>query len=192
MKSDWQKGIEILKKGGVVVLPTDTLYGIIGSAFSKKVVERIYQIKGRSEGKPFIVLVTSYKDLEKFGIKINKEQLEFFKKIWPGQVSAILPCKNKKFEYIHQGLNSIAFRMISPRNENLYNLIKKVGPIVAPSVNPEGEKPAETIAGAKEYFGDKVDLYINVGTRKSPPSTLVRIVDDKIEILREGVKKIRL
>ena len=209
MKSDWQKGIEILKKGGVVVLPTDTLYGIIGSAFSKKAVERIYQIKGRSEGKPFIVLITSYKDLEKFGVKVNKEQLKFLEKVWPGQVSVILPCQNKKFEYIHQGLNSIAFRMISPRNKNLFNLIKKVGPIVAPSVNPEGENPAETIAGAKEYFypvrnregsqrvsvsngvGDKVDLYINVGPRKSAPSTLVRMVDDKIEILREGAKKIK-
>ena len=195
MKNNWQKvypavwlrGIEILKKEGVVILPTDTLYGIVASVFSKKAVERIYDIKGRKEDKPFIILISSLNDLKIFGID-NLPLPSVFKP----KVSVILDCKNKKWQYIHRGKNSIAFRMISSKNKNLFNLIKKVGPIVAPSANPEGERPAETIKEAEGYFGDKIDLYINVGTKKSSPSTLVRMADGKIEILRQGANKIKL
>lgn len=204
MKKDWLKAEKILKSDGVVILPTDTLYGIVSSVMSKKAVERIYDLKRRKENKPFIVLINSYKQLEIFGIIINEVQTKTLKKFWPGKVSVILNCKNKKWQYIHRGLNSIAFRMIGKRNKNLYNLIKKVGPIVAPSANPEGQKPAETITEAKAYFsphrqgpwgspkqGIGPDLYINGGVRKSAPSTLIRMVDGKIEVLRQGAKKIK-
>jgi len=205
MKNDWQKGIEVSKKGGVVVLPTDTLYGIVASAMSKKAVERIYEVKGRKENKPFIVVINSYKQLEIFGIKISKERAKIFSKFWPGKVSVILPCQSNKWGYIHRGTNSIAFRMIGSRNKNLFNFIKKVGPIVAPSANPEGEKPAETIKEAKDYFLHRQDLcihrsclceiqpelYINGGLKKSLPSTLIRFNGKEVEILRQGAKKIK-
>lgn len=190
MENNWQKTEEVLKKDGVVVLPTDTLYGIIGKAQSKKSVERIYGIKGRDENKPFIVLITSLKQIKDFGIKINTKQAKFLEKIWPGKVSVILPCPLAKWEYLHRGEKSIAFRMIGQKNKNLFNLIDKVGPVVAPSVNTQGEKPAENIKEAKNYFKDNVDLYVNVGERKSQPSTLIKFEDDKIIILRQGSVKI--
>jgi len=186
MKSDWKKSIKTLKKDGVVILPTDTLYGILGRAESKKAVERIYEIKGRDENKPFIVLVTSQEQIKNFGIKINTKQAKFLEKIWPGKVSVILPCPLAKWEYIHRGEKSIAFRMIGARNKNLFDLINKVGPLVAPSVNKQGEKPAETIKEAKEYFDDEVDCYINGGKKIGEPSTLIKVKNGKIEILRQG------
>ena len=186
MKSDWQKAIKILKKDGVVVMPTDTLYGLIGRAESKKVMERIYKIKGRSENKPFIMLINSYKDLGLFGVKVDGEQAKFLQKIWPEKVSIILPCKLAKWKYIHRGTESIAFRMISKKNKNLFDLINKVGPLVAPSVNKEGEKPAESIKEAKAYFGNQVDFYLSGGILKSEPSTLIRVKNGKIEVLRQG------
>lgn len=203
MKDTWKKvyptiwgwAKEILNNGGVVILPTDTLYGIVGWALSKKAVERIYEIKGRNENKPFIVLIASYKDLDLFGVKINKNEAKFLKKIWPGKVSVILPCKLSKYKYIHRGTNGIAFRMIGPKNKNLFNLIKKVGPLVAPSANPEGLPPAETIKQAKTYFTPRsdlgVNLYINGGERKFKPSTLIKLENDKFVILRQGEKKIK-
>jgi len=184
MKIDWLKAKKILRKDGVVILPTDTLYGIIGSALSKKAVEKIYKIKGRNKNKPFIILINSYQQLDIFGIKINKEQAKILKKFWPGKVSIILPCRSKKWSYLHRGVESIAFRMIGPRNKNLFNLIEKIGPVVAPSVNLEGQKPAETIGQARKYFESLVDLYINCGTKKSKPSTLISFADGKIKILR--------
>jgi len=195
MQNNWKKAEEILKKEGVAIIPTDTLYGMIGRAESKKVVEKIYEIKGRNENKPFIVLITSYKDLEIFGVKIDKEQAKILKKFWPGKVSVILPCKLAKFKYIHRGVNSIAFRMIGKKNKNLFNLINKVGPLVAPSANPEGLPGAVTIKQAKTYFSPRsdlgVDLYINGGKRKLKPSTLIKLENKKIVILRQGEKKIK-
>ena len=191
MNTNWQKAKEILKKDGVVVIPTDTLYGIVGRALSKEAVEKIYKIKGRKDNKPFIVLIASYKDLEIFGVKINKEQAKFLKKIWPGKVSIILPCKLGKWEYLHRGTESIAFRMIGKKNKNLFNLIRKVGPLVAPSANPENEKPAETIRQAREYFGKNILLYIDIGRRKLKPSTLIKLENDGFVILRQGNVKIK-
>lgn len=170
LKNNWKKAIKILKNDGVGVMPTDTLYGLVGSAFSKKAIERIYKIKNRNKNKKLIVLISSVKDLKKFKIKINKEEAKILEKFWPGKVSIIL--------------NDIAFRY--PNNKALLEILKKTGPLVAPSANIEGNKPAETIKEAKEYFGDKVDFYINGGKRKSEPSTLIKIENGKMEVLRQG------
>lgn len=168
----YKKVIEILKNNGVGVIPTDTLYGLVGSAFSKKSVNRIYKIKNRDKKKKMIVLISSLKDLEKFKIKVSKEQAKIFLKFWPGKVSIIL--------------NNIAFRL--PATKSLIEILKKTGPLVAPSANPEGLKPAENVAQAKEYFGNNVDFYLSRGTLKSKPSTLIKINGKgEIEVLRGNI-----
>lgn len=185
MKLDYIKAEKFLKNDGVVVLPTDTLYGLVGSAFSKQAVEKIYKIKERDKAKPLIVLISKIKDLEKFGIKGD-----FLRAFLP-KVSVLVACKNPKFKYIHRGTGEIAFRLISSKNKNLFSLLDKIGPIVAPSANKESEKPATTISEAKEYFGSKVDYYINNRKMTGEPSTLIRLKDGKIEVLRQGVVKIK-
>ena len=190
MKNNWQKSEDILMRNGVVILPTDTLYGIVGRAESKKAINRIYKIKGRDENKPFIVLITSYKDLKKFDVNIDMAQAKFLKKIWPGQVSAILPCKLVKYNYLHRGVKAIAFRMIGKKNLNLFKLINKVGPLVAPSANRQGEKSVGSITEAEKYFGEEVDLYIDGGMKKSVPSTLIKYENKNWVVLRQGKVKI--
>lgn len=191
MNFDVNKTIKILKQGGIIVAPTDTIYGVLGSALNKKTVERIYKVRGRDEKKPCIVLISSFGQLEKVGIKISKQEKELLIDFWPGKVSVILPCPNSKFKYLHRGKKDLAIRMIGIKNKNLYEVINKVGPLVAPSANPQGLKPAINISEAKKYFGDKVDLYISGGTRISKPSTLVRFKNGDIEILRQGSVKIK-
>lgn len=191
MKPDWQKAIRFLQKDGVVILPTDTLYGLVASVDSKKAIEKIYNIKERDKNKALIVLISSLKDLEKFGIKLKKEEINFLNKIWPGEVSVLLFCKSTKFKHIHRGTNEIAFRMIGDKNKDLFNLLKKVGPIVAPSANKESFAPAETTKEANLYFGNDVDLYINEGKKTGNPSTLVRVKNGEIEVLRQGKVKIK-
>lgn len=174
MNNDWQIAEKILKNDGIGVLPTDTLYGLVCSAFSKKAINRIYKIKNRNKDKKLIVLISSLKDLKKFKIKITKEEAKILGKFWPGKVSIIL--------------GGIAFRY--PKNKALLEILKKTGPLVAPSANIEGGKPAENINEAKKYFGNNVDFYISGGTLKSDPSTLIRIINNKIEVLRQGKVKI--
>ena len=191
MKSNWIKAEKVLRDEGLVVLPTDTLYGLVARVDSKKVIEKIYKIKERDKSKALIVLISSLKDLEKFEIKLSKEEAKILKKFWPGEVSVLLICKTAKWKYIHRGTKEIAFRMIGSKNINLFNLLKKVGPVVAPSANLESFAPAETIKEAQSYFESNVDLYINSGRRKGDPSTLIRIKNSKVEILRQGKVKIK-
>ena len=182
-----KKIIKILQNDGVGILPTDTLYGIVASAYSKKAVERIYKIKGRDENKPFIILISSINDLEKFEIQ-HPYKLEFVRmleKFWPGKVSVILPCS--KYKYLHRGENAIAFRL--PNKKALIALLKKTGPLVAPSANQQGLMPASNIKEAKKYFGDKVNFYVAGGTLKSKPSTLIKInKNGEIQVLRGTLK----
>ena len=188
--NEWNNVTNIVKKGGVVITPTDTLYGILGSALNKKTVERIYKVRGRDKDKPCIVLISSYKYLDKFKVVLKKDLKQFLESVWPGKVSVILPVKSAKWKYLHRGKASIAFRMIGQRNKNLFNLINKVGPLVAPSANPQGQKPALNRREARKYFGKQIDAYICGGTRNSPPSTLIELKDGKWVVLRQGAVKI--
>ncbi|MBP7805265.1 MAG: threonylcarbamoyl-AMP synthase [Candidatus Pacebacteria bacterium] len=175
--------VSILKKGGIGVFPTDTLYGLVGSAGSRRAVERIYAVKKRDTKKPLIVLISKWSDLEAFGIKLTKSQMTYARRVWPGRVSIIFPCPDKKLSYLHRGTGSIAIRF--PRNKVLQLLLRKTGPLVAPSANPESLPPAETVREARDYFGDTADFYYPGGRKKGNPSRLIRLSSDGIpETLR--------
>jgi L-threonylcarbamoyladenylate synthase len=198
-----------LSRGGVGIIPTDTIYGLVGSALNKKTVERIYKLRRRNLRKPMIVLIGSMSDLKKFGVKIGVQEKRILNRIWPNKVSVILPCPSRKFAYLHRGTKSIAFRL--PKPARLHRLLQKTGPLVAPSANWEGEKPARTVSEARKYFGEKVDpvvefpmaakprkstlrrkfhygvdFYVDGGRRVSRPSTLLTIKDGRLKVLREG------
>jgi len=189
MKISDKNLIKILKADGVGVLPSETLYGLMCLALSKKAVERVYKIRKRNPEKPCIILISEIADLKLFGVKLKDFEKKFLKKYWPGAVSVVLDCQKAKFSYLHRGTKTLAFRL--PKYETLQKLISKTGPLLAPSANPEGLVPALTISEAKKYFGDEVDFYVNVGKLNKKPSTLVKIKDDEVEVLRQGSTKIK-
>jgi L-threonylcarbamoyladenylate synthase len=178
-----EKIVKILKEGGIGVLPTDTIYGLVGSALNKKTVERIYKVRKRERKKPFIILISDPQDLKIFGIKLKPFQKNLIKKFWPGPYSLIFDCKSKKFEYLHRGKRSLAFRV--PKPKWLRKLLRKVGPLVAPSANLAGMPYAKTIKEAKKYFNESVDFYLDLGTINKKPSTIVDVRRRKIELLRK-------
>ncbi|MEF8846816.1 MAG: L-threonylcarbamoyladenylate synthase [Candidatus Paceibacterota bacterium] len=180
--------IKSLNNEKVGVLPTDTLYGLVGKAFSKSAVEEVYRLKQRSLDKPTIVLISSRDDLDSFGVELTDEQAQVLDEVWPGKVSVILPCPHDKFFHIHRGKETIAFRRTN--KEDLVEVLQEVGPLVAPSANPEGSTPAHTIEEAKHYFGGEVDFYIDQGELKSKPSTLIRVEGGDVEVIREGAVEI--
>ncbi len=180
--------IDLLKKGNIAVIPTDTIYGIVGSALNAETIERIYQLRKRSSDKPFIILISSIDDLEKFEVNLTEQQKNFLEKNWPNPLSVVLPVTGEQFKYLHRGINSLAFRM--PKDNHLLDLLNRVGPLIAPSANFEGEKLSENITEAKRYFGDKV-FYMDNGEIKSQPSTLISLnKDGSYKILRQGSYKI--
>lgn len=175
------KLIQILQNGGIGVIATDTLYGVVGQALNRRAVERIYTVKKRTPTKPFIILISDLSDLAKFNITLTGFAKNAINNYWPGPVSIILDCPDPDLEYLHRGTNSLAFRM--PANQDLLEFIKKAGPLVAPSANPEGLTPAPTIEDAKNYFGDTVDFYIE-GTVNTKPSKIIKITNSSEEIIR--------
>ncbi len=175
----------ILKHGGLGVIPTDTIYGMVARARDRKAVARLYQLRRETAQKPFIILISSLKDLAAFGVTPNATALAFLKTVWPGKVSVILPCPKASFRYLHLGTKTLAFRM--PKLRRLRALLTQTGPLVAPSANLEGKRPAETIQEARTYFGSHVDLYISGGRRlRGAPSTLVSLLGAQPIVVRQG------
>jgi L-threonylcarbamoyladenylate synthase len=183
-----QNLVGLLKKGKIVVLPTDTLYGIHTPASNKESVEKVYEIRGRAPEKPFIILIGSIEQLKLFNIEVDTEAEKILNKYWPGKVSIILPCPEEKFAYLHRGTKTLAFRL--PNKTDLIDLLKQTGPLITTSVNPEGLEPAKTIEECKKYFGEEIDFYVDEGKLDSLPSTLISISGGKITVLRQGEVKI--
>ena len=184
--------IKVLQEDGVVVMPTDTIYGIVGRAQEEFVVNRIYTIRKRSPSKPCIILIGEIEELEKFSVILTEEQKNKIEEFWfiPSGVeelrptSIILDCPDPSLEYLHRGTNTLAFRLPAP--QALRDLLLKTGPLLAPSANPEAMPPPQNILEAKKYFGDAVDLYIDGGTITNKASKLIKLhKDGTVDILRE-------
>jgi len=176
------KLIKILNENGVAVMPTDTLYGIVGKAQDVSVVNRIYTIRKRSPEKPCIILIGDLSELEKFSITVTDAQKNIIKD-FKDPTSFILDCLDQEFAYLHRGTKTLAFRL--PLNQDLKNLLKQTGPLIAPSANLEGLPPAQNIGEAKKYFGDLVDLYIDGGEIAGKASRVIRLNNDgSVEVLR--------
>ena len=193
--------IDTLSRGKVAVIPTDTTYGIVGLASNEKTVNEIYRLRKRDLDKPFIVLIADRKDLKNFGVSVSPEQEKILDRVWPGlnrsvsvgrtnssdefvlgPTSVILNCTDDKFSYLNRGKKTLAFRL--PAKESLRKLIREVGPLVAPSANPQGHNVAKTISEAKAYFGHNVDIYEDGGTITASPSRLIDITDRTEKVLR--------
>ena len=182
-KNSWRKTALLLKEGAIGVIPTDTIYGICGSALNKKTVERIYSLRKRKPEKPMIVLISSLNDLKKFQIKLTNWQKKILSQIWPAKISVILGCSSNKFKYLHRGMKTLALRI--PGNKELNKILKISGPLVAPSANWEGYQSAMTITEARKYFQDKV-FYYNKGRVVGKPSTLIDLTKKSVKVLRIG------
>lgn len=176
--------IKILQQGGLAVMPTDTVYGIVGRAEDALVVESVYQARQRSPEKPCIILIGDISELEKFSINLTEVQKEKLKEYWPGPVSIILDCANDKFEYLHRGTDTLACRL--PAQEELRKFLLETGPLIAPSANTEGSPVAKNVDEAKKYFRDQVDFYMDGGEIQGNPSRVIRLSKaGEVSIIRE-------
>jgi len=178
-----------LRRGGVGVIPTDTIYGLAGLALNKKTVARIYKLRRRDPKKPFIILISSLKDLRSFGVHLTAKDKRALARLWPNSVSIVLPCSNKKFAYLHRGTGTLAFRY--PKIKWLKELLLTTGPLISTSANFEGEPAAKTTTEAKIYFGEALDFYIDAGKQNGKPSTVVSLRKGKLTVLRQGAVKLK-
>ncbi|MFH0838823.1 MAG: L-threonylcarbamoyladenylate synthase [Candidatus Omnitrophota bacterium] len=173
-----KKAAAVLKKGGIIAFPTETVYGIFANARNKKAVERLYRIKKRPKDKPFAVLINKFSELKKFNVIISPAASKMLKKYWPGPLTAILKTK--------EGV-AMGFRM--PDYKAVLTLLEYTNaPLFASSANTSGEKECVDAEDILKNFKKEIDMIVDAG--KSPlgmPSTVVDFTTIKPKIVREGV-----
>ena len=157
-----EKGAEIIKKGGVVAFPTETVYGLGADALNKEAVKKIFEAKGRPQDNPLIIHVADH-DLSAYAAEIPDKAQELMNKFWPGPLTIIL----KKTDLIPMetsaGLHTVGIRM--PSNETARLLIKAAGcPIAAPSANISGKPSPTNFWRCVEDLDGKVDMIIGDGS----------------------------
>jgi L-threonylcarbamoyladenylate synthase len=174
--------VDFLQKGKTIAYPTDTIYGLGCLATDKKAIAKIYRLKKRTRKNPLLVLISDFKMLRKY-FAVDKKQLVYLHKIWPGKVSVILNKKSALPDDISAGMSSAAVRL--PKSRFLTKMIKELGaPIVSTSLNKSGDKPCERVDNLDQYL--KPDLVIDAGPIQGSPSKLIDLRDVRdIKVLRK-------
>jgi len=183
-----REAVKVLKGGGVVAFPTDTVYGIGAMPFDKKAVKKLYRIKKREKKKPIALLVSSKNAASKFAVKIPSRARKLMAKHWPGALTLVFPKRRSVPDLLTAGLQTIGIRM--PKNDIALKLIQKAGGALAvTSANISGGKPA-TCAG--QIMGMKgIDLVIDGGKCSiGKPSSVVAVSGNNIRVLRKGSLKL--
>lgn len=180
-----KKLVELVADGAVGVLPTDTVYGLACSAANEEAVKRLYSLKYR-EQKPGTIIAASIDQLVEMGVKAR--YLKAVEQFWPNPISVIIPT-GFDLGYLHQGKMSLAIRI--PSDKRLVDLLVQTGPLLTSSANHPGEPEATSIQEAQKYFDESVDFYVDGGDLSGrKPSTVIRIIDDAVEVLRQGAVKV--
>jgi L-threonylcarbamoyladenylate synthase len=168
--------------GAVVLMPTDTIYGLHALALDEQAVERVAEIKGREETKPFIVLAASIDQLNLLGLSADPDTLDALASLWPAPLTAILP--------LHapipasRGALTLAIRI--PALDWLRELVERTGPLVSSSANRSGEPAIETPTLLARDLQDRLDAVVDGGVRDGKPSTIVDLTSAEPHFLREG------
>jgi L-threonylcarbamoyladenylate synthase len=181
------KAAGILKSGGVVAMPTETVYGLAGNAFDGKAVAKIFEVKGRPQFNPLIAHFSDGADVASCAV-LNDKAKALAQKFWPGPLTMILPrAKNCPVsELASAGLETLAVRV--PNHDVARKLIKSCGfPLVAPSANLSGTISPTSPAHVAESLGDKVDMILAAGSSSvGVESTVVDLSEDQVVVLRPG------
>ncbi|MBI4811023.1 MAG: threonylcarbamoyl-AMP synthase [Ignavibacteriales bacterium] len=177
----------VIERGGVILYPTDTIYGLGCDAFKKKAVERIFQIKKRSPQNPALVLAGSNSMVEELVADISDSAANLMKHFWPGPLTIVFRACKGIHPLLVSRTGKIGIR-IPDNNFCLKLLTRCQTPIVSTSANISGEVIMSTFNSLRDVFLEKVDMLVDGGDLKSTlPSTVVDVSEEKLIILREGI-----
>jgi len=173
---------KVLTSGAVVLMPTDTIYGLHVLATNEDAVARVADIKGREETKPFIVLASSIEQLEPLGIIAERDTLDALASIWPAPLTAILPLREPIAA--SRGASTLAVRI--PALEWLRELVTRTGPLVSTSANRSGERAVDDPNFLARDLQERLDAVVDGGLRNGEPSAILDLTSGEPHFLREG------
>ena len=183
---EFQAAITALKRGEVIVFPTETLYGIGADALNTAAVEKAFRLKGRDAANPISVLVADRTMLCTIVDQVPILAEELIAEFWPGPLTLVLPAKNDLSKYLVNASGGVGVRISSA--PIAAQLVRDLGkPITATSANPSGKTPARNIEQARVYFSGAIRVFIDGGELHSNVgSTVAEISGDSVRVIREG------
>jgi len=174
-----------LQRGQLVVIPTDTVYGIAADAFNPDAVRRLLKAKGRGPEMPPPVLVGTASTLDALAVGIPVMGRELVVRHWPGPLTLVCKQQSSLQWDLGDTRGTVAVRM--PDNEIALKLLKRTGPLAVSSANLSGQPAAKNVDEAMEMLGDSVAVYLDQGDAgEGTPSTIVDVTGKDIRILRQG------
>lgn len=177
---------QIIKAGGIVIFPTETVYGIGVNGLNETAIKKLYEVKKRPITKPISLLVNSIEMIEEVAKDIKEIEYDLIKKFLPGPLTIVLKKKENVSNIVTAGFDTVGIRM--PENEIALKLIEYAGvPIATPSANISGKPSGTNLKEIMKDFKDNVDYFIDGGESKiGVASTIVQIIDGNPHILRKG------
>ena len=178
--------VACVRAGGVVVFPTESVYGLGADACSPAAVEKLIAVRGRDPGKPILVLVRDVAMAETLAASFPPLARALARRFWPGPLTLVVPARGGLPEPLTAGTGTIGVRV--PGHADALALVAGVaGPVTAPSANPPGRESPRRLDEARRYFGAAVDAYVDGGELPGSASTVVAVEGDGVRILREGL-----
>jgi len=185
-----ERVVEILKSGGVLVYPTDTIYGLGCDIFNKSAVEKIYKLKGRDRKKPLSIICSDIKEAAKYAI-IQDYAYRLMKKTLPGPYTFVLKARSEIPKTFLPKNRTVGIRI--PKNRICLEIAKKLeNPIITTSLNISGQKVMTSPNELSKELANKIDIIIDVGELPKQPSSIIDLSEDRPEILREGLGDLTL
>ncbi|MBI3183169.1 MAG: threonylcarbamoyl-AMP synthase [Myxococcales bacterium] len=179
-----ERAVRVLEEGGLIAYPTDTYYGIGCDLFSKKAIERLYALKDRERRKPFSFLCPDLSDVSKYAIVTNFAY-RTMRQLTPGPFTFVLEATRLVPEMMQTKQKHVGIRV--PQAPLMLEIARRLGrPVVTTSAStPDGAVLVDA-KDIKKAIGHKLDLILDGGVQPNEPSTVVSLVGDQIEVLRQG------
>lgn len=183
------KIVKEIKKGNLVIIPTDTVYGISADMTNEKAIEKVYNAKNRDKNKPLILLVSNVDMLKEYTEKLNSLEEEIINKYLPGKLTILLHKNSKVSDKITGKSDLVGIRM--PNSKQLIQIIDKVGnPIISTSANISGKATITNPKDVEKEMLKHISYVEDAGTLNNEPSSIIKIENEKIIVIRkESVAK---
>jgi L-threonylcarbamoyladenylate synthase len=174
----------VLGASGLIALPTESFYGLAVAPSDEQALARLWQVKGRSEGKPILLLIGEESQLGAFVRRIPPAATVLMNAFWPGPLTIVFPAAVGLSDAVTAGVGSVGIRLSAW--QPLRDLLCRVGPVTGTSANREGMPPPTTAEEVQQSLGDALDLIVDAGpTPGGRPSTVID-VQGPIRIIRDG------
>ena len=180
-----ERAADTILDGGIIAIPTDTVYGLACDSTNVRAVKKLYELKGRDDTKPIAVLIDSMRTLSHLVQRIPKDVEMMLEELWPGALTVVFPKPVSMLSAVSSG-PSIGIRI--PDCVITLGVISMLArPLAVTSANPSGQPPATNAAMVEKYFGSKIDMILDNGrTEAEVVSTVLSVIEEPYIILREG------